>query len=134
AWRNWKDGTAINLVDSSLKDGSRTEVMRCIHIGLLCVQENVAQRPNMASVVLMLTSYSVTLPLPSEPAFFLHNNTLSNTGWSQGFNSGATDSTNVARNEVEDKNSGAIISNQSRNEVAAPVSVNDVTITEMYLR
>jgi hypothetical protein len=48
--------------------------MRCIHIGLLCVQENVVDRPTMASVVLMLSSYSMTLPIPSEPAFFMHSN------------------------------------------------------------
>jgi hypothetical protein len=41
---------------------STTEIMRCIHIGLLCVQENVADRPTMASIVLMLSSYSMTLP------------------------------------------------------------------------
>ncbi|EOY28586.1 Cysteine-rich RLK 29, putative [Theobroma cacao] len=75
AWRIWKDGTALKLVDPILGEASRTQVTRCIHIGLLCVQENAAQRPNMASVVLMLTSDSVTVPLPSEPAFFVHSNT-----------------------------------------------------------
>ncbi|PPS16754.1 hypothetical protein GOBAR_AA03824 [Gossypium barbadense] len=38
AWRNWEDGTAFDLVDSNLRDGSRSEIMRCIYIGLLCVQ------------------------------------------------------------------------------------------------
>ena len=47
-----------------------TEIIRYIHIGLLCVQENVADRPTMASVVLMLSSYSITLPTPSKPAWF----------------------------------------------------------------
>ncbi|MBA0767310.1 hypothetical protein Gotri_016207 [Gossypium trilobum] len=77
AWRNWEAGTAFDLVDPNLRDGSRSELMRCIHIGLLCVQENVAQRPNMSAVVLMLTSYSTTLPLPSEPAFLMHSKTQS---------------------------------------------------------
>lgn len=49
------------------------EITRCIHIALLCVQENIVDRPTMASVVLMLTSFSLTLMVPSEPAFFLHN-------------------------------------------------------------
>ena len=48
--------------------------MRCIRIGLLCVQENVVDRPTMASVFLMLNSYSMTLPIPLEPAFFMHSN------------------------------------------------------------
>ena len=78
AWKNWKDGTTSNLVDPTLKDVLTTEIMRCIHIGLLCVQENVANRPTMASIVLMLSSYSMTLPIPSKPAFFMHSNTESN--------------------------------------------------------
>ncbi|MBA0577363.1 hypothetical protein Golob_024138 [Gossypium lobatum] len=117
AWRNWKDGTANELVDSTLKDSSATEVMRCLHIGLLCVQENVAERPNMASVALMLTSYSVTLPLPSQPAFFMHSNTQSEVEmlWS------------------EDLNSGATKYSQSRKETVV-VSENEVTITELHPR
>uniref|UniRef100_A0A9I9CT51 Cysteine-rich receptor-like protein kinase 10 n=1 Tax=Cucumis melo TaxID=3656 RepID=A0A9I9CT51_CUCME len=49
-------------------------MMRCIHIGLLCVQENAVDRPTMASVVLMLSSFSLTLSVPSDPAFFMHSN------------------------------------------------------------
>ena len=70
AWKNWKQGIVSNLVDPTLKAGSTIEIMRCIHIGLLCVQENIAHRPTMASIVLMLNSYSITLPIPSGPAFF----------------------------------------------------------------
>ncbi|KAK4797694.1 hypothetical protein SAY86_030020 [Trapa natans] len=41
AWRNWIEGTATSIVDPSLiNNGPRTEILRCIHIGLLCVQEN----------------------------------------------------------------------------------------------
>ncbi|MFQ6647986.1 hypothetical protein Gotur_021481 [Gossypium turneri] len=75
AWRNLEAGTALDLVDPNLRDGSKSEVMRCIHIGLLCVQENVAQRPNMGALVLMLSGHFATLPLPSEPALFMHGNT-----------------------------------------------------------
>ncbi|CBI38467.3 unnamed protein product, partial [Vitis vinifera] len=67
AWRSWREGSASNLIDPSMNSGSRSGIMRCIHIGLLCVQENVADRPTMASIVLMLSSYSLTLPLPSQP-------------------------------------------------------------------
>jgi hypothetical protein len=56
-------------VDPTIRPGSATEIMRCIHIGLLCVQENVADRPIMASIVLMLNSYSISLPIPLQPAF-----------------------------------------------------------------
>ncbi|KAL6965644.1 non-specific serine,threonine protein kinase [Sarracenia purpurea var. burkii] len=76
AWRSWKQGTCSNFIDPTLRaaaSGFMQEMMRCIHIGLLCVQENVAERPTMASVVLMLNSVSLTLSLPSQPAFFLHS-------------------------------------------------------------
>ncbi|KAK0578776.1 hypothetical protein LWI29_016074 [Acer saccharum] len=71
AWKHWRDGTPTQLLDSTLTDSySRNEVIRCIHIGLLCVQEDPVARPTMATVVLMLNSYSVTLALPQQPAFF----------------------------------------------------------------
>ncbi|XP_023002931.1 cysteine-rich receptor-like protein kinase 29 isoform X1 [Cucurbita maxima] len=73
AWKNWRTGTTTNIIDSTLSVGSRIEMIRCIHIGLLCVQENVANRPTMASVVTMLSSSSLTLPIPSRPAFFMHS-------------------------------------------------------------
>lgn len=48
--------------------------MRYIHIGLLCVQENLGDRPTMGSVVLMFSSHSITLPVPIRPAFLMHGN------------------------------------------------------------
>ncbi|GLT30977.1 hypothetical protein SLA2020_057470 [Shorea laevis] len=77
AWKLWKDGRPLELLDPILGDSyARNEVIRCIQIGLLCVQEDPAERPTMATIVLMLNSYSsVTLPLPNEPAFFPHSRT-----------------------------------------------------------
>lgn len=102
AWKSWKDGTASNIVDPMINNGSTNEIMRCIHIGLLCVQENLADRPTMASVVLMLHSYSITLPVPSEPAFFMQSRGLSDIpSWE--YNSRATESTKSVKansNEV----------------------------------
>ncbi|KAK9065261.1 hypothetical protein SSX86_016644 [Deinandra increscens subsp. villosa] len=76
AWKSWMNETPMDIVDPTLKTGlsSLRDIVRCIHIGLLCVQENVIHRPTMATVVLMLTSFSFTLPVPSEPAFFIRNN------------------------------------------------------------
>ncbi|PRQ54970.1 putative protein kinase RLK-Pelle-DLSV family [Rosa chinensis] len=71
AWRNWRADTASNIIDPILSSGSRTEMMRCINIGLLCVQQNIADRPTMTSVILMLTGNSLSLPVPSQPAFFM---------------------------------------------------------------
>lgn len=49
-------------------------ILRSIHIGLLCVQEKVNDRPTMGKVNLMLNSLSMTLPTPSKPAFYMRAN------------------------------------------------------------
>ena len=67
-----------------------TEIMRFIHIGLLCVQENVADRPNMASVVLMINSNSFALTVPRQPASFMVSNVLSPTSLQQDTGSNIT--------------------------------------------
>ncbi|KAL0535154.1 hypothetical protein IC582_029477 [Cucumis melo] len=74
AWRSWQSGNSLDIVDPCLKSGSKIEMARCIHVGLLCVQENPLERPTMTTVLLMLNSGSTTLPRPSEPAFFINSN------------------------------------------------------------
>ncbi|XP_016648142.1 PREDICTED: cysteine-rich receptor-like protein kinase 10 [Prunus mume] len=67
AWRHWRDGTPLELLDPNLRDSyEKTEVIRCVHIGLLCVQGNPDERPTMQSIVLMLSSDSVTMALPQK--------------------------------------------------------------------
>ncbi|KAK4485173.1 hypothetical protein RD792_007786 [Penstemon davidsonii] len=90
AWKNWRDGTTANLIDPAVRgsSGIPRDILRCIHIGLLCVQENTADRPTMASVVLMLNSFSITLSIPSEPAFYMHSNPDSEVSLLEEFNSG----------------------------------------------
>lgn len=75
AWKNWVEGTAENVIDPALRTGkdSIRHMLRCIHIGLLCVQENASDRPTMNSVVLMLSSSTITLPVTSCPAFVVPN-------------------------------------------------------------
>ncbi|KAI5330964.1 hypothetical protein L3X38_021090 [Prunus dulcis] len=75
AWRNWREDTIQNIIDPVLTTSSQIVTMRCIHIGLLCVQENGVDRPTVASVVSMLNSESLALPIPSQPAFYMHHNT-----------------------------------------------------------
>ncbi|KAL5730990.1 non-specific serine/threonine protein kinase [Ranunculus cassubicifolius] len=75
-WKLWEEGSAIELMDPILLDSySAAEVMRCIHVGLLCVQDNLEDRPTMSSVVLMLSSHSLTLQTPSAPSFILETRT-----------------------------------------------------------
>ena len=89
--------------------------MRCIQIGLLCVQENVVHRPTMASVVLMLNSCSITLPIPLKPAFFMNSDTESNICLQWEHDSRVTES------------------NQSKSS-SVQASINEVSITELSPR
>lgn len=68
----------MNLVDPILRGKSGSSVqqmMKCIHMAMLCVQENVIDRPTMSTIVLMLCGSSLSLPLPSAPPFFMHSTT-----------------------------------------------------------
>ncbi|WJX87353.1 hypothetical protein P8452_69557 [Trifolium repens] len=69
-WKLWCDGKSLELIDPFLKKSYiESEVLKCIHIGLLCVQEDAADRPTMSTVVRMLGSDTVDLPKPTQPAF-----------------------------------------------------------------
>ncbi|KAI4312055.1 hypothetical protein MLD38_036910 [Melastoma candidum] len=70
AWTNWKEGNISDIVDPAVSSGYSANILRCIHIGLLCVQEKAANRPEMISVIRWLDHHSVTLPVPTQPAFF----------------------------------------------------------------
>ncbi|CAL5408461.1 unnamed protein product [Camellia sinensis] len=70
AWRLWSDGKELEFLDPLLAGSCPVaEVVTCIHIGLLCVQEDPKDRPNMSSMVVLLGSESVTFPKPNQPAF-----------------------------------------------------------------
>ncbi|KAK9151920.1 hypothetical protein Syun_010229 [Stephania yunnanensis] len=69
AWMHWREGAHLEFLDPSLTSSSPSEVMKCMHIGLLCIQNNIEDRPTMASVALMLDSNSAILATPSPPPF-----------------------------------------------------------------
>ncbi|GKC97043.1 receptor-like serine/threonine-protein kinase SD1-8 [Tanacetum coccineum] len=71
-WMLWREGNPLELVDESLGEKfSEDEVLRCIQIGLLCVQEQPEDRPSMSKVLLMLSSETSQLPQPKYPGFFI---------------------------------------------------------------
>ncbi|KAM1716384.1 hypothetical protein ACFX11_024357 [Malus domestica] len=109
AWQYWAKGTSLELLDPSLGDQwPRYEVLKCIHIGLLCVQEASAERPTMSEVVMMLNSYSTTSAMPSQPAFYIRQESSTNSQKSGGFE----------LDKLED----------------AAQSVNDLTVTQHHPR
>jgi hypothetical protein len=68
AWKQWRNQTPLEIMDPILKEAcSQSEVIKCIQLGLLCIQENPDDRPTMAQVVSYLSSLLVELPLPQEP-------------------------------------------------------------------
>ncbi|XP_019086461.1 PREDICTED: cysteine-rich receptor-like protein kinase 19 isoform X1 [Camelina sativa] len=73
-WRLWRNGAPLELVDPSFGDNYQTrEITRCIHIALLCVQEDVEDRPTMSTIVQMLTTSSIALAVPRPPGFFFRS-------------------------------------------------------------
>ncbi|KAI3910979.1 hypothetical protein MKW92_035609 [Papaver armeniacum] len=69
AWKLWNEGKWSEIVDEDLGDlSSPSEVMKCVHIGLLCVQNRAEDRPTMAEVDLML-NYETDRPSPKEPPY-----------------------------------------------------------------
>ncbi|KAF3601634.1 hypothetical protein F2Q69_00033829 [Brassica cretica] len=74
SWRLWSNGLLLGLVDPSFQDDYQTnEITRCIHIALLCVQEEAEDRPTMSAVVQMLTTSSIALAKPRPPGFFFRS-------------------------------------------------------------
>ncbi|KAF8029028.1 hypothetical protein BT93_E1643 [Corymbia citriodora subsp. variegata] len=70
AWKLWSEGQALELIDPLIKDScDEVEVLKCIHVGLLCVQEDPTDRPIMSLVVHILGGDTITLSHPSQPAF-----------------------------------------------------------------
>jgi hypothetical protein len=111
AWKHWTDGTPLEVLDPNMGNSySRDQVIRCLHIGILSVQDDPAERPTMASIVLMLNSQSVSLPssLPRQPAYFLHSRTRQKP---------------LMEQESDQSTSKSI-----------PLSVNEASITELYPR
>ncbi|CAH9107977.1 unnamed protein product [Cuscuta epithymum] len=76
AWKLHKEGRSMEIVDPHLSDTptlSTSEVLRSIHVALLCVQQRPEDRPNMSAVILMLNNEGV-LVQPKQPGFFTEDN------------------------------------------------------------
>ncbi|KAJ9566264.1 hypothetical protein OSB04_002230 [Centaurea solstitialis] len=71
-WTLWKEDRGLELVDESVQANFlEDDALRCIQIGLLCVQENAEDRPSISKVLLMLNSSTIELPQPKYPGFFI---------------------------------------------------------------
>ncbi|KAK7325624.1 hypothetical protein VNO80_34087 [Phaseolus coccineus] len=74
AWAKWTKETPLELLDPHVGGPySCEEVIKYIHIGLLCVQEDPNDRPTMATIVFYLNNHSINLPSPHQPGYFKSN-------------------------------------------------------------
>ena len=113
-------GSATDVVDASLSEYPESEVLNCIEIRLLCVQENQVDRPDASAVVLMLSSPTSTLDdrrAPSRPTFV--------------FSSGLTESDHPLRSGAGSCDVPLISNKQSS---TTTVSENEMSISELQPR
>ncbi|XP_062018402.1 G-type lectin S-receptor-like serine/threonine-protein kinase At4g27290 [Rosa rugosa] len=77
AWLLWNKDKGLKLLDPCLENSYiEFEVLRCIQVGLLCVQKLPKDRPEMSSVLPMLSNEGVALPQPKEPGFFTERSSV----------------------------------------------------------
>jgi serine/threonine protein kinase len=70
AWELWNEDKVVELIDPTVFDRSdQNEIIRCINVGLLCVQEFANDRPTISTVLSMLSSEISELGIPKQPAF-----------------------------------------------------------------
>ncbi|KAJ9537848.1 hypothetical protein OSB04_030581 [Centaurea solstitialis] len=80
AWELWQQGDALEFEDPTLADsGVLNQLLRTIHVALLCVQENAVDRPEMSDVISMLTNDTMLLPTPKRPTFFIGTSAMIST-------------------------------------------------------
>ncbi|GAA0167739.1 transmembrane signal receptor [Lithospermum erythrorhizon] len=71
AWQLWNEEKTLELLDQRLVESfdHPSQVIKCVHVGLLCVQDNQNDRPTMANTLSMLINDNVILPIPKQPMF-----------------------------------------------------------------
>ncbi|XP_043694867.1 putative G-type lectin S-receptor-like serine/threonine-protein kinase At1g61610 [Telopea speciosissima] len=70
AWQLWNSGKGMQLIDQTIVNSCHpNEALRCIHIGLLCVQDYAVDRPTMSKVVFMLSNDTSDLTPPKMPLY-----------------------------------------------------------------
>ncbi|XP_073147580.1 G-type lectin S-receptor-like serine/threonine-protein kinase At1g11300 isoform X2 [Henckelia pumila] len=76
AWRLWNEEKIVDLVDPLVHDSPmEKEIARYANVGLLCVEEIAKDRPNISTILSMLSNEIAELPHPRQPAFTLNQET-----------------------------------------------------------
>ncbi|KAL3834311.1 hypothetical protein ACJIZ3_009047 [Penstemon smallii] len=69
AWELWISNRGVELLDPAVGSPPVGALLRYINVGLLCVQEDPNERPNMSIVISMINNEIAVLPAPKHPAF-----------------------------------------------------------------
>ncbi|KAM1015866.1 hypothetical protein ACFX1Q_045453 [Malus domestica] len=70
AWRLWTENKVQDLMDKTLEEScNESQFIKCVNVGLLCVQEDPSDRHSMSNVITMLDSETAMCPAPKQPAF-----------------------------------------------------------------
>lgn len=73
------EGNTRDFVDASVSlmvPNKELQVLRCIQVGLLCVQQRSEDRPSMSNALLMLESEHLVLDQPKQPGFYTQRTVL----------------------------------------------------------
>ncbi|CAL5432056.1 unnamed protein product [Camellia sinensis] len=69
-WELWNKDTVLDLMDPMLSNSCvNQQLVRCIHVGLLCVEYRAVDRPTMSDVISMLNNDKTVLSVPKKPTF-----------------------------------------------------------------
>ncbi|KAJ1291273.1 hypothetical protein BS78_02G304000 [Paspalum vaginatum] len=112
-WDHWTKGTMRQMLHPSLDEFAVSQALRCIHIGLLCVQPEPDNRPDISAVVFMLNRDNMELQPPAQPAFFF-----------------GRESPSASRSDGQ----SSYIYDRSGFILEQGFSVNDITLSELYPR
>uniref|UniRef100_A0A803LL29 Uncharacterized protein n=1 Tax=Chenopodium quinoa TaxID=63459 RepID=A0A803LL29_CHEQI len=71
AWKMWNRNDMLSLIDPTVFDPCyQSEMLKCIQLGLICVQEFPEDRPTILTLVSMLDANDIMeLPQPKQPGF-----------------------------------------------------------------
>ncbi|WVZ96470.1 hypothetical protein U9M48_042105 [Paspalum notatum var. saurae] len=126
-WEHWARGNVVGLIDPSVSDHRHhlpiEQMLKCLHIGLLCVQRKPAARPMMSWVNVMLCSSTVRLPSLSRPALCIQEE-------EQEFVSASDNSSSYAY--WAERQGGR--ASDTAGSTAGSVTIDDASITELIPR
>jgi hypothetical protein len=108
--KQWRDEIPLSILDPNINGRySEIEVIKCIQIGLLCVQQFPDARPTIVSIVSYLTNDFIELPTPQESATVFHR-------------------------QMDAKEIPLVSSSSRLINTSTPLTINDLSITEVLPR